>query len=102
MKKLKGYFIYASISKRSNGRVKGPYKDKNIAEVECENTGWYGSKGRVIEIEFYEDEEGNLFEILEPVKFVDLEKEKREEVLEKIKGKLSPEEWKFISANELK
>jgi len=105
MERVKGYYVVASTSDRSTGRVKGPYQDQNIASMECadkgpsKGVGWYGANdGYVREVEFFQDGV-NLYEIPTPTKYVDVEKQYVEEQLRVIKSKLLPEEWDFINTH---
>ena len=64
-----------------------------------ENAGWYGSTGKVEDTWFLQTDNGVLFEY-DPerkMKFVDIEKEYRENMEENIKSKLTKEELEFLN-----
>ena len=99
VKSIKGYYVWASTDERSAGRVKGPFSDYNIASIECEKAGWYDSAGKVKEAWFMQMEDGRLFEYdpSQNLKFVDIEREYKKEMEDKIKSKLTKEELEFLN-----
>jgi len=98
-KSVKGYYIHAAIDEMRSGRVKGPFFDRNIALMECDGAGWYGSPGELQEAWFLEFGEGRIAEYdpHKPLKFVDLERNAEKEMTEKIKSKLTKEEIEFLN-----
>jgi len=100
LKSVKGYYVWASIDDRNNGRrVKGPFSDYNIASIECEKAGWYDSAGTVHGAWFMQMEDGRLFEYdpSQNLKFVDIEREYKKEMEDRIKSKLTKEELEFLN-----
>ena len=98
-KRITGWYVYASMSEKTSGRVKGPFLSYSIAEDECKGAGWYGSHGETKQAEFLMDPDGILYEYdpKKPLKFVDLERDAKKEMIEKIKSKLSEKEIKFLN-----
>ena len=89
--KVKAFAMEASDDERSSS-IKGYYKNKNIASIDAKDAGWYGSNGKVIPIDLYEDLEGNVY-LLESIgKYKDDDRKYREEAILNIKLKLTPEE----------
>jgi len=100
LKHVRGYYVFGSVDERSSSRLKGPFKDWNIASIECKEAGWYGSKGEIEATEFFEDENGFLHEVAKvPAKFVDEEKKFKEEMDRKIRAKLSQQEIDYLGLN---
>lgn len=106
MKQVRGYYVNASTSERRTGRVRGPFKDRRLAEIECtdqgpgKGPGWCGANdGSVEVVDFFEDVQGNIYEAGPQLKFVDVESKYKADKFKEIKSKLSAEEWRFINEN---
>lgn len=103
MKKVKGYYVRASIDERTSGRVKGPFRDHSIAILNCDKAGWWDSPGTVEEAEFVEDTLGNLYEVpSSPLRFSDDVEKTMTDTINQIKEKLSPVEWEFMQEGKWK
>jgi hypothetical protein len=96
LKKVRAYKVVISTDER-NSEVKGYYKDFNIASIDARKAGWYDSDGKVTTVEIFEDESGNIYSTESLGKYKDLEKKYHDEILQKIKSKLTPEEIKFLN-----
>lgn len=75
----------------------GYYKDWNVANVDAKN--WYGSNGNVKNVTLYEDEDGNIYNVKCEGKYKDIDRlyrEDREDRINQIKSKLTPEECKLL------
>lgn len=95
LKEVIGYSLTVPVDERRT-RVAGYYKDSKIARMDAEGAGWYGSNGSVNEEVIYEDEGGKPY-IVKPIgEYVDVSRNKKEEIMKKIKSKLSKEEIEFL------
>jgi hypothetical protein len=95
LKKITVFAVRASIDEKSFA-IKGYYQDKNIAGIDSKKAGWFGSDGEVIEVTIYQDEHGNIYKVEELGMFKDKDREYKDEVLNKIKSKLTGAEREFL------
>lgn len=93
--KVSAWAVKASIDERRSA-IKGYYKDGNIAAVDAKGAGWYGSDGDAIQVELYEDEQGNIYTLKCEGVYIDVGRKYKEEAMESIKAKLTPEELKLL------
>lgn len=92
------YTVRAAINEWQSN-TKGIYSAYSAAQIDCKEAGWYGSDGKVeTMINIYTDGE-KLYEVKCIGEFTDKAAESKKEMLEKIKAKLTPEEWDFYSQN---
>ena len=96
LKKVSAYEVIVSTDERSS-KTLGYYKDSNIASIDSKKAGWYDLDGEVSSVELYEDENGDIYDVESLGKYKDVEKEYREEILAKIRSKLTTEELKFLN-----
>ena len=75
---------------------KGIYQDYNIACIKSKKCGWYGSDGNVKAIEVWKDENNNLYKLIPLGKFLDVEEEYKNKLIQQIKNKLTEEELKLL------
>lgn len=92
LEQVTGYEITALVDEIRT-ESKGYWKDPNLAAIKCKGAGWYGDNGNLQEVNLYLDEGGNLFKLI-PIErgFQD----DYEEVIAKIKAKLTREEWNLM------
>ena len=95
LNKVSAWAVEASVDERRNA-ITGYYKDSNIARVDAQGAGWYGSEGTVKEVDLYEDEDGNIYNVVCEGKYKDVDRKFREETMDNIKTKLTPEEIKLL------
>lgn len=96
LKKVKAYTIYSQDDDIRSSN-KGVYKDCNIASLKAVGAGWYGSNGIVKDLEnIYEDENGELYEVIKKGKFTDTEEKFREDTILNIKKKLTKSELDLL------
>lgn len=92
------YAMRSSDDERS-ASIKGYYGDYNAATIAAKGAGWYGSDGDVTSVELYTD--GDIFCKVSSVgKLSDVEQKFKEEMVSRIKSKLSKEELEFLKIND--
>lgn len=96
------YEVTASDDERS-ASSRGYFKEEKSAQLFAVGCGWYGSNGTVRSTKnLYEDAEGNLYTVKKAGKYVDLERERREKMAEKIASKLTREEIEYLKEEGVK
>lgn len=96
IKRTKAYALRIQKDERLS-KIKGYYKDENLAFVDGKEAGWYGSDGVVDTAEnIWKDQHGNIYKVELLGKFIDEEKEHRDKAIANIKSKLSDEEIKLL------
>lgn len=92
------YTVRASTDDRSSG-TSGIYSTYAAAGVNCKGAGWWGSDGEVELMKgIYTDGE-KLYQVKFIGEYTDKSSEKVKDMLNKIKEKLTPEEWAFYNEN---
>lgn len=97
LKETTAYVVVASVDERQSG-IKGYYSSMTAASVNTKGVGWYGSDGEVEQRTVYTDGE-QIFKVEPLGKFKDIDDEDRAEMLNRIKAKLTPDEWDFYLQN---
>lgn len=89
------YALRVSTDEHSS-KISGYYKDSNMADIDAKGAGWYGSDGCVESATVYEDENGEIYQVKHLGKYKDVDREYREETMEKIRSKLTDAERKVL------
>jgi transcriptional regulator with XRE-family HTH domain len=97
LKQIQSYAVVASTDERSSG-IFGYYSDYNAASINTKGVGWYGSDGNVEAKTVYYDGE-QIYEVKPLGKFKDIDENEKKAMIDRIKSKLTPEEWEFYNNN---
>jgi hypothetical protein len=91
----KVYAVEASVDEWKH-EILGYYREYSVATIKAKKAGWYGSDGKVVDVELYQDFEGNLYDVKSLGKPSDVQEEYVNEMTDTIKSKLSEAEWAFL------
>jgi transcriptional regulator with XRE-family HTH domain len=98
LKKTTAHVVVASTDERSSG-IAGYYSNYTAAAINTKGVGCYGSDGNVETRTVYTDGD-QIYEVKCLGKFKDVSEKERQEMVDRIKAKLTPEEWAFYQQNE--
>lgn len=99
LKPIKAYSVNSSDDEWKSSN-KGVYKDYNIASTKTKGAGWYGSDGKVVDLDdVYEDGNGELYTVKHVGKFTDVAEKFREDTLASIKSKLTKAELELLGVS---
>lgn len=97
LKKTTAHVVVASTDERSFG-IMGYYSSHTAASINTKGVGWYGSDGSVETRTVYTDGD-NIYKVESLGKFSDVSEQERKAMIDRIKAKLSPDEWEFYQQN---
>jgi hypothetical protein len=94
--KVSAYTVNSADSETTSSD-KGLYSDLNIATVKAKGAGWYGSNGEARGLlDIWQDEYGDLYQVTPLGKFTDVAEKYKEDLVNSIKSKLTPEELVLV------
>jgi hypothetical protein len=95
--KTTAHVVVASTDERSSG-ITGYYSSFTAASINTKGVGWYGSDGEVETRTVYTDGD-QIYEVKCLGKFADVSDKERQGMIDRIKSKLTPDEWAFYNQN---
>lgn len=96
--KVTAYAVYMPRDRNDEPHVEGYYFSPELAKINAKGVGHWGNDGSVTELQLYIDG-SNLYEVKLLGKFKDVDEVSKKQMVEKIRSKLTEDEWKFLEDN---